>query len=528
MDQEEKILRLQSLFRGNSRIIGQASNDLIPDGPDGKVTQSKRGFAPGPATTEHWQNHLNGIKSLGLVPITDYQEVKFMALDVDLSVMEELKVTLTSLCAQVEANGMPFIVCRSKSGAAHLYVFFKDSVAVAEPRKVLQNMAAYMGMVSIPKPVEYFPHTSKLDKDSNGKYINLPYFGGDDTDRYGLDATGNRLSLDEFIYLAESKMVSKADFCKWKAPASVDLSLRDVVVNGPPCLQTIYDQGLPDGTKNELLFQFGILFKKHSRANFEDLVEQVNLTRCETPHDHSDLSNTMKSLRKKDYHYNCSHACMAPICAKNLCMTRKYGIKSAVEFPAIKEIVQWGANDEYFELVLEKSELLPEEIKVKILSADFLSFERVQAAMVQAIHVVLPIPKKFDWLEFVQGCMAKVKRMDVPKEFSTEAAIKSLILQYASSRTLGTKLEDLLVKKPVKQGECVLIRHQDLQEEILKRRYPGYVEGLEYAVVQGDLMGQITVVTIGERRFPVFSIPDPKINQQEILEKVATDYQPKY
>lgn len=522
MQQEEQILRLQSLFRGNPRVIGQASADLRPDENDPtKLNQSRRGFAPGPATDIHWKHHLDGTNSLGLVPINDYQEVKFMAIDVDLDIMEGLRITLHSLCAQIEANGMPFIVCRSKSGAAHLYCFFKDDTAVAPVRNAMIRMADYMGMTTLERPCEFFPHTSKLDKESNGKYINLPYFNSNDTTRYGLSATGNRLSLSEFILLAESKCISSADFCKWKAPQSEDTYLRDIVCNGPPCLQTIYDQGIQDGTKNDILFQFGILFKRYNAKTFEDNTELVNQSRCETPHNSSDLTNTLKGLRKKTYHYNCAHPCMAPICAKSLCMSRKYGIKANVEFPPIKEIIQWGASDEYFEIVFETG------AKVKVLASAMINFQEVQGVLIQALHVVLPTPKRADWNEFITGLMVKVKRMDVPKEFNVESSIQALIIAYATSRTIGTKLEDLLVKKPVRQDDKIYIRHKDIQEEILKRRFPGYLDGSEYAVVY-SMGGTMTALDIAGQRFAVFIIPDPKINQEQLLEKVATDFQPQY
>lgn len=521
MSLQEQILRLQSLFRGNSRIIGLASNDLVDEG-NGKLNQSSRRFAAGPATTKHWERHLLGIESLGLVPINDHQEVKFMAIDVDLDIMEELKVTLASLAAQIEAAKLPFIVCRSKSGAAHLYVFFKDNIKVAKPRQALQSMAAFLGLLAGNRPIEYFPHTSNLNPDSNGKYINLPYFNSDDGERFALDSEGNRLSLDDFITLAEGKLITSSDFCKWQAPKSEDEFLRDVISNGPPCLQTIYDQGIEDGTKNDILLQFGILFKKYSEETYVDNVELINRTRCDTPHDFRDLQRTLKGLKNKDYHYNCAHPCMAPICAKSLCMGRKYGIKAKINFPIIKEVVQWGADDEYFELHLEDGR------KLRILAAELLDFNAVQAEVVRSLHIVLPIPKPMDWREFCFGLMGKVKRVEINKEFSVEHSIRGLIVAYATSRTIGTKLEDLLVRKPVKDGSNILIRHKDLQEEIARRRFPGYIEGLEYSVVINDLKGSITVKEIGTEKYPVFVIPDPKVDQEKILKEVATEFKVDY
>lgn len=507
---------------GNSRIIGQASNDLVKDGDSGKLNQTKRYFAQGPANKDHWIAHLEGKISLGLVPITDYQECKFMAIDVDLHVMEEVKVTLTSLCAQIEAAGIPGIVCRSKSGAAHIYFFFKDLVKVSSVRKTMIRIADFLGFTALDKPCEFFPHTNSLDSDSNGKYINLPYFASDDTNRYALSHAGSRLNLDAFVALAESKQVSAKQFNDWKGNVKEQESIRDMVVNGPPCLQTIYEQKIETGSRNDMLFQFAILFKKADKKNFENLTEQVNLNNCHEPIASSELGTVIKGMRRKDYHYNCAHPCMSPICARQLCQTRKYGIKAQVEFPAIKEIIQWGQGDDYFEIIFESG------AKVKMLSAELLDFHRTQAVILQALNIVLPTPKKHDWQEFVTAITEKIRRVDVPKEFNVEASIKSLILAYATSRTIGDKIEDLMAKKPVRENGMILIRHKDLQEEINKRRFLGYIDMMELSVVINDLKGQFTVIDVGHEKTAIFKIPDPKIDQNEILDKIATDFQPKY
>lgn len=530
MDQEEQILRLQSLFRGNPRVIGQASNDLIQDEKDpDKLNQSRRGFVQGPATDVHWKDHLEGKVSLGLVPIDDYSYVKFMAIDVDLDIMSELNLTLVSIYAQVEANNLPFIVCRSKSGACHLFVFFTEQAPVAPVRKAMMGMADFLGLNIGKRPAEYFPHTSKLDITSNGKYINLPYFNSEDTNRFAITASGSSLSLNEFIHLAESKMVSKESFCKWKAPLSSTDNLRDVVVNGPPCLQTIYDQGLQDGTKNDILLQFGILFKKYNKNTYMENVSLINQTRTDKPHDGSDLETTLKQLKKKDFHYNCSHPCMAPICAKSLCMSRKYGIKAAVDFPEIKEIIQWGANDEYFEIVLAKTESR-EEVKFKIEAERIFSFDSMQTAVLQAIHIVLPVPKKFDWMEFITTLATKIRRVEVSKEFSIEHAIRTLILERATSRTVGNKLEDLMVKRPVLVDGYIIIRHRDFMEEMARRglnKNPDYSTNIELSVIQ-EMGGEFTAIMLGSEATPILKIPNPKINQEEVLEKVSQDFETKY
>lgn len=521
MELQEQILRLQSLFRGNSRVCGLASRETVKDAK-GKVEEVKKGFSPGPVTDQHWKNHLNGSCSLGLVPITDYSECKFAAIDVDCDIMESAKVTLASLCATVQGLTLPMVVCRSKSGGAHIYVFFKDMVPADKVRLTFKRISDVMGLNSH-RPVEFYPHTGKLDTESNGKYINLPYFNGESTERYGFDHLGERLSLDQFIVYAEKISVLGKDFIEWKVPATITDVIRDVINNGPPCLQTIYDMGIADGTKNDMLLQYGILFKKYNAQTFCDNVEIINQTRTDgKPHDLQDLQNTMKSLKKKNMHYSCSHPCMAAICAKSLCQTRKYGIRPTVEVPAIKKILQWGANDEYFELLFEN------DSRIKILIADFIRFDTLREALVQKLHLYIPEPKRHDWQEWVMAMMTKVERVAVPVEFNIEHAIKNLIIEFATSRGMGNKLEELLVSKPVREGNFIIMRQKDIQAEMQKKRLPGYVENLELSIVKNDLNGSMTVKEVQGHIIPVFVIPDPKIDMQKIADKVTTPIEANY
>lgn len=509
------------LFKGNNRVIGQSSKETYTE-EDGKIKEKKRGFAPGPCTNEHWKDHLEGEKSLGICPINDYQEVKFMAIDVDTDIMEDAKVTLHSLLAQIEAAKIPMVACQSKSGGAHLYVFFKDSVPVTKVYKNLKLIATYLGIASCTRPVELFPHTQHLEKESNGKYINLPYFNVSDTVRFALHPDGHSLDLDGFIAYATEKLVTMGQFCAWKAPTSEEDNLREIVVNGPPCLQTIFEQGIEDGTRNDLIFQYGLLFKKHNASTLGDNLHLVNRLRCHNPNDHNEVEASIKIIRRKEYHYNCAHPCMSPICAKSLCMQRKYGIRGKIDFPPIKEIVQWGKDDEFLEIVFEDGK------KIKVEAPTLLNFDLLRAEIMRALHLVLPIPKKNDWHEFVTGLMSKVRRVDISEEFSVEHSIRNLIVSYATGRAIGDKLEDLLVRKPVRIGGDIYIRHKDIQEQINQKIKTGYVDGLEYSVLMNDLKGVLTVKEIQGEKYAIFVIPDPKIDQEELLKKVLNEYPNNY
>lgn len=525
MSQELQIKRLQSLFQGNSRVIGQTSSDLIADKDNpAKLKQSDVYWSQGPSTTEHWKNHLDGKIGLGLVPITDYQEVKFMVIDVDLPMLEALKLSLTSIVVMVEEKKLPFIVCRSKSGAAHIYIFFSQLTEAAAVRNHLVLITEHLGFRDLKGNLaEIYPHTSQLDPTSNGKFINLPYFRGNE--RTAIDSTGHPISLDDFLFLAESRITNKARFLKWQVPVEGEDFIRAIVDNGPPCLQTLFNQGLTEGMRNDMLFQFGILFKKAHKERFEDLTDWVNQNKTTSPIATSELGQLMKGIRRKDYHYSCNHPCMAPICAKIMCQGRKFGIRSNIEFPPIAKLIQWGISNDNFEVHFDTDN---KEVLL-IRAVDLLDFEKVQAEILRLFHVVVPPIKKGQWVEFVTTLMTKAKREEVPMEFTTESQIKSLILSFTVSRSMGTKPDDLLVHKPIRDGEFVLISFKDLQSEIHKRKYHDYTEGLELPVIYNELKGEFaTVIASNGEKIGVIKIPMPEDHSKEILDNVAVNFKPSY
>ena len=75
------------------------------------------------------EDHLKGVKGIGSIPITDKNECKFGVLDID-----TYNVDHKEIAKKCKALKIPAVVCRSKSGGAHIFIFMKDWVNAAEFR----------------------------------------------------------------------------------------------------------------------------------------------------------------------------------------------------------------------------------------------------------------------------------------------------------------------------------------------------------------------------------------------------------
>ena len=82
------------------------------------------------------------------------------------------------------------------------------------PRKLQQisGELGYAGSEIFPKEQE------KIEKERGdvGNFLNLPYFGGTDNNRYAFLDDGTAATLDEFLDLVTKYRVSKEDFEKIK------------------------------------------------------------------------------------------------------------------------------------------------------------------------------------------------------------------------------------------------------------------------------------------------------------------------
>ena len=72
-----------------------------------------------PRTTALWENHLSGEGvSIGIIPINETNECRWGCLDID-----EYPLDHKVLVEKIRKAKLPLVVCRSKSGGAHCFLF---------------------------------------------------------------------------------------------------------------------------------------------------------------------------------------------------------------------------------------------------------------------------------------------------------------------------------------------------------------------------------------------------------------------
>ena len=109
-------------------------------GANGKA-KGKAGILREPRNEKLWSNHLSGAGAgLGIIPINEDNCCKWGCIDID-----QYPLDHTILVDKIRRLKIPMVVCRSKSGGAHCFLFASEWTEAKDMQKALQSIAAALG-----------------------------------------------------------------------------------------------------------------------------------------------------------------------------------------------------------------------------------------------------------------------------------------------------------------------------------------------------------------------------------------------
>ncbi|MBB3236352.1 hypothetical protein [Phyllobacterium endophyticum] len=146
------------------------------------------------ATVEFWRMHLDRKRPLGISPVMDDGNCLWGCIDDDVYGSDR-RSELLKLIALAK---LPLVMCESKSGGSHLYLFLSEPASAGEVYKALTAFAAKLGL----KEFDLFP--SNPDGITSSQ-VNMPYLG---EERWYIDQGGLTKTLGEFLDAAEKAKVS--------------------------------------------------------------------------------------------------------------------------------------------------------------------------------------------------------------------------------------------------------------------------------------------------------------------------------
>ena len=188
----DPIERFKNIFEGLNRAHGVTK--VSESNGDGNKIKGKSFKKRENITDELWTKHLEGIDSLGVIPINDDNQCKWGCIDIDSYAGFDHK----KLVDKIFNLHLPLMVCRSKSGGAHVFLFTEEYVSASLMQDKLNEIRSVLGYGGS----EVFPKQRELkSKDDTGNFLNLPYFNYKNSVRYAFKKNGEAATLDDFFNL---------------------------------------------------------------------------------------------------------------------------------------------------------------------------------------------------------------------------------------------------------------------------------------------------------------------------------------
>jgi len=448
----------QKLFTGNKSAYGKhvykkVTRGSKEEGISSTVTNKL-------VTEALYKEHIEGKTGLGIVPIDQDSNCKFVVLDVDIYDRD-----LSMYIRAIDEFSLPIVPFYSKSGGLHFYIFFKTFIKAKTAVSIARKAALVLGISLLVKQVknetlEIFPKQIKLSPNQAGSWINLPYFGGDDSVQKVI-SKGKTLSFDEGVLFASNKLTSIVEFedCIAELPYN----------EAPPCLQTLNLIGGTKQNRNNYLFSFGVYLKKKDENYFEAELAEIN-SKLEVPLTPEELETTvMSSLRKKDYSYRCTASPCIDYCDKKICQRRAYGIgKDGGLFSNLifGNMTQYKGYAPYYEWEVKVSE----EDKFKRLRFDNEDEIIKQDAFLRlCMREIRFLPfklKQSEWFKLVNQALIEMQIEDIDSSDDTSPVLRfrRLFFEFLTARSMATTIAQVKAKRVYydKSKEEYLFRTKDL------------------------------------------------------------------
>lgn len=423
-----------------------------------------------PVTEDLWEKHLAGERPLGIIPIRDNDTCLWGAIDIDSYGVDHLE-----LVEQLKRHGLPLVVCRSKSGGAHLYLFLSSPAPAADVQDFLREMSVLIGWGSS----EVFPkqRSVNLERGDLGSWLNMPYFGGDSSDRYAIGPDGRGLTVKQFVDYAESLKQAPV-FLVQGADNFQDPSKRDDrktspdFGDGPPCMQHLSSVGYPEGTRNKGLYAMAIFAKKKFGVNWAEQLERWNRELMDPPLPSSEVVDIIRQVERKDYNYPCKDQPLLAHCNSSICRTRKYGVGGDDDFPIVHGMSVLDTEPPLWFLDVEDQ-------RIELTTDELQNYRAFHKICMEQLFKCFRMMKQDQWLQVVSEQMKNAVRIEAPREVGRTGQFEELLDSFLGDRHVGDQMEDILVGRPWKDdvNGRIYFRLLDLTKHLELANFRGFSRG---------------------------------------------------
>ena len=460
--------KFKYIFQGLTRAYGEYTPGDTKNGKVGGSAVTKRDNV----SDALWKNHLEGkAPSLGIVPIRDDSSCTWGCIDIDTYPLDH-----KSILNRIKKLNLKITMCRSKSGGAHLFLFFDKPIEAKDVRNKLTEMSAALGYGSS----EIFPKQVKLNKErgDTGSFLNLPYFNASDTMRYAFNDDGEAATLEEFFELYEKNKITKEEFYKLEiSPTDTEMS------DGPPCLEILMTDGIEEGGRDNVLYHYAVYAKKKWPDEWQDKIGEFNNKYMRKPLSYTQVEKTIKQHTKTDYNYKCKDQPMCAFCNAPACRQRQFGIGGSYEhrFSDLKKYQSensiWYLNVDGHTVVVTTKQLYNQN-------------EFVLACFDQTNIILNEIPKQ-EWKRKIQELADAVEVIEMGEDVTLHGRFDQHLFSFVNDQGRAEHADEINYGKALEEDGHVYFKMEFLISYLEKQRFKGF-EATRIAARLNDLGAENT------------------------------------
>jgi hypothetical protein len=383
---------------------------------------------------ELWDNHLNGVgDALGIIPITENNTCKWGCIDID-----EYNFNHKNLIENIRSLQLPLIVCRSKSGGAHVFLFTKNFIPAFQIQDALKKMAITLGY----EGAEIFPKQTEIlvERGDIGNFLNLPYHNGTNGLRYAIKDDGSAASIEEFFELYDKYAQTEIKEIKVEKK-----KVEEAFLNGPPCLNRLAIDGFGEGARNNALFNIAVYYKQATPDSWENNVVQANMRYMNPPLSNGEVQQLIKSVNRKGYDkYRCKDAPINSVCNSGLCRMKKFGVGfGEEEMPILGNLTKYASKPPQWFLNVGDS-------RIELKTEQLYNAGLFALACLDQANLIVPVPKPKDWKNvflktLIDNGMQEVEPLESLDPINQ---ITSLLQDWTTNRQSARTMEDVFNKLP--------------------------------------------------------------------------------
>jgi hypothetical protein len=245
------------------------------------------------------------------------------------------------------------------------------------------------------------------------------------------------------------------------------------IKDGPPCLQAICAQGVPEGTRNNALFNIGLYLKRAHPATWDNVLVEYNYKYVSPPLPNNEVQVLIKQINKKEYKYKCKDAPLNSFCNSGLCRTRKYGIGAhGPDSPQLSALSKYASEPPLWFLDVNGK-------RIELDTESLFNQMAFQKSCVEKLNVLPPAVKKADWEQLLNALlteMVETEQITVASEDTTVTGrFNDLLEEFCTHLQQALDRDEILLGRPWTSDEegRTYFRMKDLEAHLTRNNFKG-------------------------------------------------------